>query len=71
MPYPPNTLYQISCGLQRYLRENEKPEINNFEDPCFKAFQDSLNSEMKRLTCLGVGAFVKQAEMFTEDQEEK
>ena len=71
MPYPPNTLYQLACGIQRHLRENGKPVINIFEDGAFKGFQDSLDSEMKRLTGLGVGSDVKQAQPFTEEEEEK
>lgn len=69
--YPPATLYQLCCGLLRYLRNNGQPAINIFEDSCFKHFQDSIDAEMKRLTGLGVGANVKQAAPFTEDQEEK
>ena len=26
-PYPPKTLYQLMCGLQRFLRENGRPEV--------------------------------------------
>ena len=25
--YPPNTLYQLCCGIQRHFRENGRPEI--------------------------------------------
>ena len=71
MSYPPNTLYQLAWGLQRHLRENEKPAINIFEDPSFKGFQDSIDSEMKRLTGLGVSSVVKQAQPLSEDEEEK
>ena len=44
---------------------------NVFEDCLFKHFQDSLDSEIKRLTCLGVGANVKEAQTFTIEQEER
>jgi hypothetical protein len=44
--------------------------LNFFERPFFKHFQDGLDAEMKRLTGMGVGATVKQAEAFSEDQEE-
>ena len=56
--YPPNTLYCLCCGIQRYLREEGQADINTFTDPKFKLFRDSLDAEMKRLTSLGVG--VKQ-----------
>lgn len=70
-PYPPNSLYQLCCGIQRYFRENGKADLNLFENSCFKKFHDSLDSEMKRLTTLGYGIDVRQAEAFTEEQEEK
>jgi hypothetical protein len=52
------------------LRENGKPEINFFGNPCFKLFKDSLDARMKFLTSQGVGANVKQADPFTEEEEE-
>ena len=36
----------------------------------FKHFQDTLDGEMKRLSSLGVGANVRQAQAFSEEQEE-
>ena len=69
--YPPNTLYQMCCGLQRFLRDNGRPGLNVFEDPKFKHFQDCLDAEMKRLTNIGIGSTVKQAEPLREDQEQK
>lgn len=69
--YNPNSLYQLCCGLLRYLRNNGRPELNIFEDPKYKHFQDSLDSEMKRLTSLGVGAEVKQAAPISEDEENR
>lgn len=65
----PNTLYGICCGLQRYLRDNGRPEINLWTDYNFKGFQDSLDGEMKRLTSQGVGVIKKQAEAFSREEE--
>ena len=70
-PYPPNTPYQLCCGVQRYFRENGRADLNLSENVCFKTFQDSLDGEMKRLAAEGYGVIVKEAEAFTEDQEEK
>lgn len=43
-----------------------------FENPSFKLFHwDSLDAEMKRLTSVGFGASVEQAEFFADEQEEK
>ncbi|CAB4001394.1 Hypothetical predicted protein [Paramuricea clavata] len=69
--YPPNTLYQLCCALLRYLRNNGCPALSFFEDPNFKHFQDSIDAEMKRLTGQGVGANVKQAQAFSEADEDK
>ena len=68
--YPPTTLYQICCGLLRFLRNNGRAALNIFDDPMFTHFQDTLDGEMKRLTSLGVGANVRQAQAFSEKQEE-
>lgn len=65
--YPPNTLYCLYCGIQKYLREEGQAEINIFTNPKFKLFRDSLDAEMKRLTSLGVKR--KQAETFSDDDE--
>ena len=69
--YPPSTLYQLCCGLLRFLRNNGRAALNMFEDPTFKHFQDTLDAEMKRLTGQGIGATVRQANAFSEDQEER
>ena len=61
----------MCCGLQRFLRDNGRPGLNVFEEPTFKHFQDCLDAEMKRLTNIGVGSTVKQAEPLCEDQEQK
>ena len=53
--YSPDTLYGICTGLLRYIRET-RPEINIFKDPVFVGFQKTLDSEMKRLRTLGLGA---------------
>ena len=58
--YPPNMLYSICCGLLRYVRDM-KPDLNFFKDPAFAGFRKALDSEMKRLTGLGVGVKKKQA----------
>ena len=68
--YPPNTLYQICIGVQRYLRENGLEGLNIFQDSQYKAFQDSLDARMKNLTRSGLGITVKQAKPILEDEEE-
>ena len=60
-PYPPQTLYQICCGLQRYVRELH-PDFNFMKDPQLAGFQRTLDGEMKRLRSVGLGAKRRQAE---------
>ena len=37
--YPPDTLYQLCCGLQRHMRDNDQPEINSFTIPHLSTFR--------------------------------
>ena len=68
--YCRNTLNQMVCGLQRFIRDNGRPELNFFEQAQFKLFRDSLDAEMKRLILLGVGVVIKEAEALTMDEED-
>ena len=52
-PYPPNSLYQIVCGLQCQLREHGRADIKLFENPALYDFRSTLDSEMKRLNATG------------------
>ena len=61
----------MCCGLQRFLRDNGRPGFNVFEEPKFKHFQDCLDAEMNRLTNIGVGSTVRQAEPLGEEEEQK
>ena len=53
------------------MRDNGRPELNFFTDTSFKHFQDCLDAEMKRLTAMGIGSSVKEAQAFSEDEENK
>ena len=71
--YPPNTLYQLCCGVLRYVRE-VKPDLDVFKDQAFGEFRRTLDAEMKRLCTLcslGLGTTVKQAEPITDDEEDR
>ena len=56
--YPPNTLYQICCGLMRALnwrlRSINEPEVNFFTNPIFSRFKGVLDSRMKELQSTGM-----------------
>ena len=68
LPYPPNTLYSMCCGLMRYVRDLH-PEVNFFKQPEFAGFRKSLDGEMKRLRQAGLGVTKKQAEPITSQEE--
>ena len=58
-PYPPNTLYQLICGLQRQLREHGHADIKLFDNPSLHGFRSTLDGEMKRLN--GTGNYLKKS----------
>ncbi|XP_053399248.1 uncharacterized protein LOC123560554 [Mercenaria mercenaria] len=55
--HPPNTLHQLVCGLQRYLRNVCGKLYINFikEGTQFNDFRKSLDTRMKELYAAGVG----------------
>ena len=66
--YAPQSLYQICCGLLRYVREL-KPKVNFFTDVEFRGFQTDV--EMKWLRGEGVGVTWKRAEpIFVKEERE-
>ena len=68
-PYPPNSLYQICCGLLRHLRGSGRAEVNLFEQARFHNFCTVLDSEMKRLNSTGQYIHKRQAEPITVEDE--
>ena len=66
--YPPNTLYQICCGLQRAIRETN-PDWNLFTQPEFSDFRDTLDAQMKDSRAKGLGNNKRQAEPITAEEE--
>ena len=57
--YPPNTLVTLANGIQRYLRENIRPEINFMQknSPVFPLFQNGIDAKLKELTQAGIVKF--------------
>lgn len=67
--YPPNTLYNIVCGINRYIR-SAFPDINIMSDDLrFVYIRKCLDARMKELTQRGVGVIRKQAEPVSDEQE--
>ena len=70
-PYPPNTLYQLICGLQRQLREHGRADIKLFDNPSLHGFRSTLDGEMRRLNGTGNYLNKKQAQPITQEQENR
>ena len=68
--YPPNTLYQICCGLQRAIRET-KPDWNLFAQPEFSDYDyyNNLDAQLKDSRTKGLGNNKRQAEPITAEEE--
>ena len=45
--YPPESLHNIVCGIMRFVRLNEKPEVDFFRDPALAEFRTVIEAEMK------------------------
>ena len=64
--YPPNSVYQICCGLSRALTSANRVDIDMFNSPKFNQFQDACMKNLK-----ATGQFtVQQAKTITEEIEE-
>ena len=48
--YPPNMLYQICVGVERYLMDNGFAGLNIIQDLQYNVFQDSLDARLTSLT---------------------
>ena len=68
--YPPNSLYQICCGLGRALRVADRSEIDIFNSPGFAMFHNTLDSCIKGLKAIS-NFEVKQAEPITGEVEDR
>ena len=62
--YPPNTVYQICCGIMRHIRKYS-PGINFFSQPTFASFKKTFDNEMKHLKANGAGNTLKELSHLT------
>ncbi|CAC5417134.1 unnamed protein product [Mytilus coruscus] len=70
--YPPKSLYLITCGLLRYLRDADVNDKNFLDEQNlnFCKFRKVLDARMKMLIEKGIRCEIKQAEPITQEQEE-
>jgi len=74
--YPPNSLYQICCSIQRAYNDRSSGKfkaISIFDknDERFYKFYESLDSRMRELTQKGLGVKVNQADFILPEEEGK
>lgn len=70
--YPANTIYNIICGISRFIKENRvECNILDKEDEAFGYFVKSLDARMRDLTTRGVGNGRKTADPVTDEDETK
>lgn len=69
--YPAATLYQISAGLLRYMRDNGVTDLNFLDnnDKRFYNFRKTLDARMKEISSKGIGLKKKQADPISPDDE--
>ena len=69
--FPPNSLYQIFCGLQRHLADNGKDKkIMNTENKAYNYFHNALNAKCADLTKKGIGIHKKKADSLSLEDEQ-
>ena len=68
LEYPPNSIYQMICGLQHHLQQS-RPGLSLFSS-MFAIMQRTLDAKMKQLRSSGLGVEVKKAESITIEEEE-
>lgn len=68
--YNPRSLLSLIFGVCAAASENKRSPINVLGDPDFASFRKLLDSEMKRLSGKGVGSTVRQAQAFSQKQED-
>ena len=66
--YAEQSIYNIACGLLRYLREAGKT-FDFFTDSCFLPIRNALDAKMKSLRRAG-GGLLKRSDVILEEEEE-
>ena len=66
--YPPNSLHQIICGIQSYVRKH-RPAVNFLKDAKFARVRRTLDSEMKCFRAKVHGVMSRRAKPLTVEEE--
>ena len=74
--YRGGTLYSLCSGIQRFVREKRTGSARNdpvdiYKDSTFSFFHSSFDSILKQLHHKGIGTKTKQAEVISENVEDR
>ena len=69
--YPATTLYQLLCGVNRFMRsvDAHAPNVIDQKNPDFKELHCTMDSIFRSLRVEGVGVQVKHASVITREEE--
>ncbi|XP_069128869.1 uncharacterized protein KIAA1958-like [Argopecten irradians] len=68
--YRPNTMYELLISIQHHFRTNGR-FVSFLDDKTFSGLKAVLDSKMKELSKKGIGLQRRQADIITQEQEEK
>ena len=67
--YSEVSVYNIFCGIQRYIRQNGNPELDFFADSSFASVRSALDSKLKLLRKSG-GGITNPSDIISIEEEE-
>ncbi len=70
-PYPPKSLYNMTCAIVREMRTQNAayPNFMNKQDPAFTRFTNTMDNLFKSLRAAGVGSCSNPTEGISNDEE--
>ena len=70
--YPPRTLFQLMCGLLRYMRDKKNDAFNILDEknPDFVPLKKVMDSHFKQLHNDGIGTRQSQSEVISYEEED-
>lgn len=69
-PYQPDTIYQILCGLSRYMRSiHGRENVPDKKHDAFKRLHAVTDRHYRKLREAGIGGKCKHAAVFTPEEE--
>ena len=72
-PYPPKTIHQLLCGLQRYMLDHtpDAPKFMDQKDVHFRDIRGTCDTVFRKLHSEGVGADTRHTPIITADEQDR